>query len=58
MIASNHFSYRIIWIFILIISIALIAFLTVSGGDIVTSIITIIILAFMTMVFVRVRGEV
>ncbi|MGC9086283.1 MAG: DUF6785 family protein [Thermoproteota archaeon] len=55
---EKPFSYRSIWALILITAILLTGFLTLSGADVLSSIVTIALLAFAILILARVRGEV
>ncbi|MBO3841939.1 MAG: hypothetical protein FGF48_08115 [Candidatus Brockarchaeota archaeon] len=55
---EKPFSYRTIWSLIIVTAIILIGFLAASGADILSSIVTIVLLAFAIFILARVRGEV
>jgi hypothetical protein len=55
---EKPFSYRIIWALIVATAIILTGFLIVSGADVLSSIVTVALLAFAILILARVRGEV
>ena len=55
---EKPFSYRMIWALIVIMALILIGFLTASGADLLSSIVTIVLLGFNIFILARVRGEV
>ncbi|MEM3426459.1 MAG: DUF6785 family protein [Thermoproteota archaeon] len=55
---ERPFSYRTIWMLIVVTGIILTGFLTVSGADVLSSIVTVVLLAFAILILARVRGEV
>lgn len=55
---EKPFSYRTIWTLIVVTAVLLIGFLTISGADILSSTVTIALLAFAILILARVRGEV
>lgn len=55
---EKPFSYRTIWALIVVTAIILIGFLTASGADVLSSTVTIALLAFAILILARVRGEV
>ncbi|MGQ9691417.1 MAG: DUF6785 family protein [Thermoproteota archaeon] len=55
---EKPFSYRVIWTLIATTAIILIGLLTISGVNILSSIVTIVLLAFAILILARVRGEV
>ncbi|MEM2057299.1 MAG: DUF6785 family protein [Thermoproteota archaeon] len=54
---EKPFSYRTIWALIIVTAIILLGFLVASGADVLSSILTIVFLAFTILIIARVRGE-
>lgn len=55
---EKPFSYRTIWMLIIVTALILTGFLTASGADVLSSITTVVLLAFAILILARVRGEV